>query len=307
VAFDVVELPSTLAFMDLSHNRMREIPGAVYDLFERKMGGVTINLRGNDFWFTQYSALPVAMLSPSTVSELVRAHRMNLVSTTALRAAVTILRYKEHVKAADGLQANIEAFLERRVQDGGYTWENAENAHGQGVQASVQAAVERIMGMGTAQNDEMNGPMSADDLAASYVKHGAAERDIQTDLARHFRDDPSYAALAHKVLAVVCAHRERDALLAVLAAEVRDGLCTCRSGRVARLVNALNGFVDGVGVGLSRNEELANTILVIRNRNARVFAGDVDTYMYETVPAVMQNLEDACVPEVEQGAWLEYV
>ena len=149
--------------------------------------------------------------------------------------------------------------------------------------------------------------MGADELAALHVSQGAADGDIQADLARHFREDPAYAALARKVLAVVSAHRERDALMAVLAAEVRDGLCTCRSGRVERLVNALNGFVEGVGVGLSRNEELANAILVIRNRNSSVFAGDVDAYTEETVPAVMQALEDACVPEPEQGAWLEYV
>ena len=306
VAFDLQELPSSLAFVDLSHNRMRTVPGAVYDLFERKRGGVTINLRNNDFWFTQYTALPVAMLSPSTVGELVRAHRMNLVSTTTLRSAVNVLRHKEHVKAADALLSDIEAALKRRVEDGGYTWDNAENAHGAGVKASVEASVERIMRMvGTEEKGDR--VMSADELAASYVSRGAADADIQADLARHFREDPSYAKLARKVLEVASSHRERDAVLAVLAAEVREGLCTCRSGRVARLVNALNGFVEGVGVGLSRNEELANAILVIRNRNARVFADDVGAYTAETVPAVMQALEDACVPEAEHGAWLEYV
>lgn len=305
VAFDLPELQSSLAYVNLSHNRMRAIPGAVYNLFERKMGGVTIDLRGNDFWFTQYSSLPVAIISPSTVGELVRAHRMNIVSTATLRDAVNILRRKDHIKAADSLQSDIEALLKRRVEDGGYTWDNAENAHGTGVKASVEAAVERIMGMETDEIEEV--AMSADELAASYVSHGAADGDIQADLARHFREEPSYAALARKVLAVANAHRERDAVLAVLAAEVRDGLCTCRSGRLARLVNALNGFVEGISVGLSRNEELANAILVIRNRNTRVFAGDVDAYTSETVPAVMQALEDACVPVVEQGAWLEYV
>jgi hypothetical protein len=132
-------------------------------------------------------------------------------------------------------------------------------------------------------------------------------RDCEEAMVRHFQEDEQYHMLARCVLVIVLRHPCRDAIRDILHEEIKDGLCTCRAGRVSRMVNALNGFVEGVHVGLSKNEELSNTILVLRNRNATVYGKDTDTYLSETVPLVWQALEDACVPEGEHSAWLEYV
>jgi hypothetical protein len=244
------------------------------------------------------------MVSPATVDELIRAHRMNLVSTHRLHQAIAILRLdKSHRTAAKNLAAAIAKQVRDRANEGGCTWDNDENVHAKGVQDSAQRAVDKVMTI-AAPSICCNG--DPDELASEYGRL-LGDPGIVADMARHFADDATYRQLAKQVMDIVLAHPHRDTLLQILLVEVRDGMCTCRTGRSTRLVNALNGFVDGVGVGLSKNEEVANAILVIRNRNSIVYGDNMGAYIAETIPAALQALEDACVPEVEQGAWLEYV
>jgi hypothetical protein len=190
------------------------------------------------------------------------------------------------------------------VDEGGCSWDNDENVHGSGVQSSTLQAVRRVMALDAPSVS----PEDPAQLAAAYARAmSAAAPKLQAAMTRHFADDGTYRLLAKKVLDVALAHPYRDALLRILLSEIQDGLCTCRAGRMSRLLNSLNGFVDGVGVGLSKNEEVANTILVIRNRNALVYRHDMDAYLAETIPAALQALEDACVPQTEHAAWLESV
>jgi 4-alpha-glucanotransferase len=68
----------------------------------------------------------------------------------------------------------------------------------------------------------------------------------------------------------------------------------------------LNGFVSGINVSISRNEELTNAIVTLRKKNIKLY-GDSYLYVHETVAQVWQMLEDACIPEHEHEAWLEFV
>jgi hypothetical protein len=301
-------MPDTLAYVDLSHNNLREVPDCLYRHFEHRVAtrrGVSIQLKGNDMWFMCYTALPPTMVSPATVSELVRAHRMSLVSTLRLQQAIDILRHdRRHAFAAADLESVVAKQVLGKVDEGGCSWDNDENVHGSGVQSSTLQAVRRVMALDAPSVS----PEDPAQLAAAYARAmSAAAPKLQAAMTRHFADDGTYRLLAKKVLDVALAHPYRDALLRILLSEIQDGLCTCRAGRMSRLLNSLNGFVDGVGVGLSKNEEVANTILVIRNRNALVYRHDMDAYLAETIPAALQALEDACVPQTEHAAWLESV
>lgn len=296
-------LPLCLGYVDLSFNRLREIPHSVYNLYDSRASqgwSTGIILRNNNLWFADLSNIPLSMVNKDTIHELLRAHRLNLVSTNKLNSAISELNKRGHDYDSDA----VEKQLSLRTQDGGYTWKNNENTHGHGVTQTTDAAVALILSIGGGS------------LGLTHLTPEATGREYATFLnsheyeeamTRHFQEDEQYHMLARCVLAIVLNHMFRDAIRDILHEEIKDGLCTCRAGRVSRMVNALNGFVEGVHVGLSKNEELSNTILVLRNRNASVYGNDTETYIAETVPLVWQALEDACVPEVEHKAWLEYI
>lgn len=293
--FATPTLPDSLSTIDLSFNSLEEIPNAVYQAFLANPS-LRINLKNNDLWFAMYSDISPSMVSPATVEELSRAHRMNLLSTCKLNTAISILREKRYTKDANLLASRISDQLKQRTKDKAYTWDNKENVHFAGVQESVKKAIAVIMETPTPPPSKPNAIL---DLFEDLLEDPEARASVALDL-----EDPSYAALAAKVYQVALFH---DVDPAIIRAELKDGIGTCLTGKVSRLVNCLNGFVAGIQVGLSKNEEVANSILVARNRNTHVYGSDMDMYLAETIPAVMQILEDACIPEDEQATWLEYV
>lgn len=291
-------LPDRIASVDLSFNSLREIPEAVYQAFARDPS-VRINLKNNDLWFAMYTDLPARMVSPAVVGELLKAHRLNLISTQRLTRAIDTLRHQKCDAEARHLSQRITAQVTQRAHDGGYSWQNAENVHFDGVQQAVRASIDKLMNIDTR------------DVRARLDREGrcvldavASDRGLRARVEADVKSDSRYAALARQVFALAVMY---DVDPDIIRDELRDGIDTCMSGKIARIVNCLNGFVPGIAVGLSANEEIANSVLVVRNRNALLYGADTDKYAAETIPAVLQILEDACVAPAEQAAWIEYV
>jgi hypothetical protein len=178
-----------------------------------------------------------------------------------------------------------------RVKDGGYTWENKENVHFSSIQDTVKDSIKKLNGI--------SAPGLSYDIA-SLITDPKIKKIVEKDL----QSSPEYLQISQKVLEVA---KQFDIDTQVIIDEIHDGAHTCLTGKISRIVNALNGFVPGVGTGLSKTEEVANSIVVIRNRNTLLYGNDNETYINETIPAVLQILEDACIPLPAQGPWLEYV
>jgi hypothetical protein len=116
----------------------------------------------------------------------------------------------------------------------------------------------------------------------------------------------TFGDVLYKVYSVICCLQNKRMLLNILHDELKDGQNTCLTGQITRMVNTLNGFVSGINVSISRNEELTNAIVTLRKKNIKLY-GDSYLYVHETVAQVWQMLEDACIPEHEHEAWLEFV
>lgn len=288
--FSTSKLPDDLAEIDLSFNKLEEIPHSIYDAFI-KNPAMKVNLKNNDLWFAMYSDLQPSMISPQTVNELVKAHRMNYLSTVKLNYAVRILREKNFDKDAKYLSQKIKEQLSNRVKDGGCTWDNKENVHLSSVQDNVKDAIDRI-------NRITTPPLSSSIL--DIITDTKLREYVATDLSI----SPEYANITKKIYEIAVMYCIDSK---IIVDELRDGMNTCLTGKISRMINVLNGFVPGIGVGISKNEEVANSILVIRNRNTIVYGTDTERYINETYPAVLQILEDACIPEEEQNVWTEYI
>lgn len=101
----------------------------------------------------------------------------------------------------------------------------------------------------------------------------------------------------------------KEDLLKIFIDEIEEttDTTTCLTGMMTKMVNVLNGFVLNINVGISKTEELSNSIIVLRNKYAKIYVNEPDRYITELVPVVWQMLEDNCVPENEHEVWLEYV
>ena len=49
--------------------------------------------------------------------------------------------------------------------------------------------------------------------------------------------------------------------------ELQESECKCFTGRLSRLVNALNGYFPDIKINISDNEQISNIILTIKKKN----------------------------------------
>jgi hypothetical protein len=102
-------------------------------------------------------------------------------------------------------------------------------------------------------------------------------------------------------------HPHKSDIYPVLIEELKQCIHVCFTGQITHTINALNGFVDDIKIGISIREELSNKIVNIRHKQMEKHSSDMDAYIAETIPIVWQLLEDYCIPPIEHMAWLESV
>lgn len=294
-------MPTQLAELDLSFNKLRKIPECISVL-----NNTQINLRNNDFWFTMYSDLNPAMIGTGVANELALAYKLNLISTSKVKYAINILRDKTLNAEAALLSRLTLIELEVRRKDGNSTSTNKQNVHLTSVQESMKRSVEfvlayKYMNIPTEKLIQMTiTDMNCSDILSEQIRERCSDATI------HSVYKASYSDVFIRVLSIIYDSRHKDTLLNIMRAELEDGMNTCLTGQITRMVNALNGFVDGVKITINKTEELTNSIVALRKRYALIYL-DQDAYIAEAVPAVWQMLEDMCVPELEHAMWLEYV
>jgi hypothetical protein len=302
--FTPQNIPSTLAQLNLSFNKLCEIPKCIEDIYKANPN-IHINLKNNDFWYTMYSNLSAAMISPETVKELILAHKLNIVGTDKLRLAQRILESKKFSKEAAWLAKETGIALKiRRENDINLTHNNAQNVHLTSVQSSMMDSIKYIL------NYKSN--INIDDLDI-IIRDLCANADVSTTIretcnknSMHSVYKTTFKRIFIKVYAIACDHPNKNEILKILCSEIQDGMKTCLTGQITRVVNSLNGFVSEINIGISKNEEVSNSIVAMRKKYAIMYP-DPEEYINETIPAVWQLLEDMCVGEAEHDVWLEYV
>jgi hypothetical protein len=232
-----------------------------------------------------------------------------MVSTAKLRSAVYILQSKKLSNEARKLANKIGLALEEKATTLGTTYDNRQNVHLSSVQDNMRIALDKIFNM------SLNSYMSF----ASIVNVLKNERKLKKRTIEFFAKvcdkdlyhsgyNVGYKKLFEQVYAIIINSSFKEDLLKIFIDEVEETADeTCLTGKMTRMVNVLNGFVLDINVGISKTEELSNSIIVLRNKYAKIYVNEPDKYIEELVPVVWQMLEDNCVPENEHEVWLEYV
>jgi hypothetical protein len=107
----------------------------------------------------------------------------------------------------------------------------------------------------------------------------------------------SYGDVLDRVWAFINPHVHRKSLCVRLAQEVTEGRKMCSNGKMARLVNVLQGFDETLDLGATP-EALR---LMFQNKIAKVMARPME----ERRAAAMALFGEFNIPEEEHGAWLE--
>lgn len=302
--FSPSNFPNKLTELDLSFNNLKSIPSIIEKILDKN---IIINLRNNDFWYTMYSDLSPLLICSETVKELVLANKLNLVSTIKLKNAVNILNLKKCSKEANWLSEQIQISLDKKKQLDQTVYTNPENIHLKSVQDNVEKSINYIMSyqivklynISQAINELKLLNLPPDAITFLYF---CIENHVY-----HSGYKITYVEIFEKIYSIIKESLYKECLMAILKSEIVDGMNTCLTGQITRLLNVLSGFLPGVVITINRKEETSNSIIALRKKFAMMYGENTDIYIQEAVPAVWQLLEDMCIPECEHEIWLEYV
>jgi hypothetical protein len=257
------------------------------------------------------------MISAEVIDELILAHKLNLVSTIKMQYASRILEERKLVQEAKRLQNSTRIEIVKRTQNINNTFSNSQNVHLTSVQDSMMKSIQYVINYKpkniiTNQRTEFLKLLEKD--LKSFLKLSRKEFNSSIDqiMSNCYNENihsiykVTYYDVLYQVYSIINDLPDKPTLLLILYNELLDGHNTCFTGQITRMVNALNGFVDGVNVSISKTEELSNSIVAIRKKYGLIYKNP-DDYISETVPVVWQLLEDMCIPEHEHDVWLEYI
>ena len=98
-----------------------------------------------------------------------------------------------------------------------------------------------------------------------------------------------------RVWAYIRSHVEKGELVTRLAQEVHEGIGLCANGKMARLVNVLQGYDETLFIAQAPPREAFQELMArLRGKPAA-----------ERAPAATALFEEYRIAEAERGAWLE--
>jgi len=174
---------------------------------------------------------------------------------------------------------------------------DVESVHRSSVQSATERSIRLLL--------DRNVPLGQDTLAEigqEFPTLWRNDRDVDRALhvvATDFLDTIAfsvrYGDVLDRVWAFIRAHAEKNELVIRLGQEVVDGYGTCANGKMARLVNVLQGYDETLFVPQAPPKEAFQEMMVrLRGRPSE-----------ERGPAAAALFEEYGVAEGERGAWLE--
>ncbi len=308
-----VYLPRSLRDLDISFNKLTRLPACLENirdlvLLRTNMNAAgqqqhcRLNVRNNNFWFNEYSDITPGRVNRDTMVELTRAHDWGLICSSKLQRAMSTL----------GMTMNWPATtIRHKVARHKTTYEDPQNVHKSSVQASVIDSITRLM-----EDVDENNNKKKNTFDPNFVETLVKKMRLSRKVAATFRIDcasaivhsgldVTFGNLCERLLSFVSSQPAADEIFNIMGKEYARNSRVCFTGKVTHLLACLNGFVDGFAVGINTKDELANQLITIRNKWARLAGDDFAMYVAEALPEAMQVLEDACVPASEQEAWLD--
>ena len=176
---------------------------------------------------------------------------------------------------------------------------DGQNVHRSSVQNATHKAVLTLLKRPLAEGQDTLPELVLDLQNPSSVRVngvGVRERIIAEVTHDYFETEAfsvKYGDVLDRVWAYIRAHEHRSDLFIRLAQEIAEGISQCSNGKMARLVNALQGFDDTLEMEAPK-ELFQNKIALVMSRP-----------LAEREAEARALFTEYSIPEVEQAAWLE--
>jgi hypothetical protein len=176
---------------------------------------------------------------------------------------------------------------------------DGQNVHRSSVQNATHKAVLTLLKRPLAEGQDTLPELVLDLQNPSSVRVngvGVRERIIAEVTHDYFETEAfsvKYGDVLDRVWAYIRSHEHRGDLFIRLAQEIAEGVSQCSNGKMARLVNTLQGFDDTLEMEAPK-ELFQNKIALVMSRPLAEREAEARTLFTEY-----------SIPEVEQAAWLE--
>jgi hypothetical protein len=108
----------------------------------------------------------------------------------------------------------------------------------------------------------------------------------------------TYKELFLKIWCITEIHQHKHEIRKIIKQEILASVNKCFTGCTTRLVNSLSGFIDGVQIGYSENEQISNIVVMIMRKC------DKDNSL-NPYTEVKKALDELNISEDKQKPWLE--
>jgi len=142
-------------------------------------------------------------------------------------------------------------------------YNDRQSVHNHNIQESIRKSIEYVI--------SQRPSLTVDQLNESIVSNGVLSESTKRLLFEYSESKEihsvlniTFGELLLNVYSLILENTHKDELLKILDSEIQDSECKCFTGRMSRLVNVLNGFVDGVKVEISEGEQIGNVIVMVK-------------------------------------------
>lgn len=209
-------------------------------------------------------------------------------------------RAEERRRAEMELALRERAVVFQRDPEGGINLAafatDTQNVHRSSVQTATQKAVEKIMTRPVAEGQE-----TLVEITDAFMKKRWSDVTARDNIICEMTNDYfntmafsiSYGNVLDRVWTFIRSHEHKATLEVRLAQELIDGRKMCSNGKMARLINTLQGFDDTLDVEPPR-EVFQTKFAALRDRPAE-----------ERTAAAHALLAEYAIPAEEHSVWLE--
>jgi hypothetical protein len=189
-------------------------------------------------------------------------------------------------------------FMERNVIRTNRTiFDDPQNVHDRTINRQITQSLFRLMDCKLEISEEcVIDQIINDPILSRSVKEAITEYIKIPDV--HSSLNVTFMEALRVVWQIIRSHKYSVEIKKIFDQEMQDSICRCFTGRLARLVNCLNGFDPRVCIKISESQEISNIIVAIRQKYNKVD---------DQIVAVKQEMTARGYSDVTIDLWIGYL
>ncbi len=164
----------------------------------------------------------------------------------------------------DHIPPNVARLLDRQHLNQ-HIYNDSQSVHNSQIQTSIKESILRLLSLKPdVFGESTTSEILSDPVLTVHTKESLVEYSKCTDV--HSVLNISFGEMLDHVWSRIRSNENHAEIKRILNQEMADASCMCFTGRISRLVNALNGFDDLVKVNIGDNEQLGTIISLVKHQ-----------------------------------------